>query len=74
MYFSSACENCVECPLTGGCTACDPGFILNVDGTCQSCPNVDGSENTCLECGSTTRGRFFDSGSCLCKNWVQRAK
>ena len=67
MFSLPACAHCVEgeC-LDGGCVTCEPGFILNDDGTCHACPNVDNPE-TCSECSSDTRARFFSSNTCLCE-------
>ena len=68
MFLHSACAHCVEgqC-LGGGCVTCKAGYILNDDGTCHACPNVDNSEVTCLQCSSETRVRFFSANTCLCE-------
>ena len=68
--FYSVCVNCKDCSPKEGCRECDTGFILNVDGTCQPCPNVDADGN-CAQCGSSTRGRFLESGTCSCKIQIE---
>ena len=67
MFSLSACAHCVEgeC-LDGGCVTCKPGYILNDDGTCHACPNVD-DVLTCSQCSSDTRARFFSANTCLCE-------
>ena len=67
-YKLSACAHCIEGQCRdGGCEICKAGYILNDDGTCHACPNVDDSEVTCSQCSSKTRARFFSANTCLCE-------
>lgn len=56
------CQNCAECPTTGGCTECEPRYILDeVYHTCDPCPALDTNAADCEVCGTDEQGRFLNS-------------
>ena len=65
--FFSACDHCLDCPLSGECLLCEDGYIVNDDGTCQPCIDIEKDETTCKQCTDGKIGRFFKDDVCLCK-------
>ena len=67
----SACAHCLDCPTDGNtdgkCLLCEDGYIVNDDGTCQPCIDIEKDEDTCKACSDGHIGRFLKDDVCLCK-------